>query len=400
MKSKILAVLVLSFVLTGQAHSASEASYIIHKSDGVYYADTDTYSDFSDTSFSEVLSQVMGSLPQGGLVLIKEGTYVVDAPISPVSNITVKCLQSKIENAPNIWTFQNTSADSINNLVLEGCNVNNKGTESAGGGFVKLYNVTGFTMRDTEIYTTTYTGPDNLFYLYNSSNILIDNNYIHDNGGTGIFLQGANGYRITNNRFKLNLDNSLDITHYEGGGTQQLADGYIAGNLLEDSGKIFVWGHSRVVITGNTVRKPRGSGIEVNNYYLGTGKNANDIVISNNVVNNCGNAGDGGCILVRGAANSGESKLSRVIISNNIITNDIPVGAPNWQDGITVQNGENISISGNQIIGQVPFKTKAIRVSKDSGTTQSLSCFISNNRLVGGTIQLATGTGCIASSNW
>ena len=383
----------------------SSNSYTVYKSGSTYYAVTGnaSYANSSNADLSTLVTTLMASLSSGGEIYLSlYGNHNWTTEVSPTNNITVRGINSRTTTlyvTANKWAFRNTDGDTLSNFRIFDLNFSIRGTADNGGGIVQLYNTTNFVMQRCEASTDTYTGPNNLFYLYKSSQIFINNNYIHDNGGTGVYLQGCKYYHITNNRFYANLDNVIDCAPYTG--VTGNGFGYIGGNITwGTAGSIYIWGQSLVDIANNILLSPRSSGIFVGNNSSTIGDDATDVNVMGNVIKNWAAVANGAAITMSGAAGTTQSLLKRVNITNNLLSNDA-TAVGTTQDGIQVVNGERGFIFGNSIQAPVSLNRDAIYLYTDGATPQTSCGQAQYNYLIGGTVNnFSGGTTWITTTNF
>jgi len=199
------------------------------------------------------------------------------------------------------------------------------------------------------------TGGDMRIVYWNSENISISGNDIRLNEHS-IELQGCRDSIVSGNNIS-QCDFGINLT--------MTTDTEVTGNTVDtvDGKGIHVWGglNSHLIITNNSIKRCGDGGISI--------EEADDIVISDNLIENNSLIGDntGGGIRLRGCSgvsvyrnallNNTQTQAQDKLSENNNWDNGYPDGGNYWRDynGTDNRSGLEQNMSGPDGIGDVPY---------------------------------------------
>jgi len=257
---------------------------------------------YSGTDAATVINDAISALsPSGGRVFIESGTYTISTTIGTYSasnnnielygqgNATI--LQAATNLNSDVIGVYNANGWYIHDLQVNGNRANQNGAGQGGG----------------------YDGIE----LYNSSNGVVEHNYVHDVKTVGIYLSGTN-------------DKTLD-------------------NLVVNSNAngIQVYGYSNYLIEDNTINGASDVGISISG--MSATQTISGVVCEGNIITNINldvspygvNSGDGIITGDNGIAGNGIAG-GNITISNNYI--DVAYV------GMWISQTQGVIVSGNTII--------------------------------------------------
>jgi len=191
----------------------TEASYIVFTDGGTVYASNGWTEriEYSGTDASLVIQAALDSLgSEGGMILIKEGTYVVSNTIRVPGDVTLSGVgyASKLVLADyadkEIIENKNGDAYVDSNIVIRDLQIDGNGgmqTHEAQVSAIVLTNVTNSRVEGCWIHNVAQLGTNAAIYVLHSSNVTIRGNMIYDNRYAGIFLRKGTNAIISNNWF-------------------------------------------------------------------------------------------------------------------------------------------------------------------------------------------------------
>lgn len=260
--------LVLPIAFTAQNVESSrkpskvtEASYIVFIDGGMVYASNGRTGrlEYYGTDASSVIQAVLDSLESdGGMVLIKEGTYVISKTIKIPGNVTLSgvgyATKLVLADYADEEVIENKHEDAYvdSNIVITNLQIDGNGARQTYGAQVSavfLTRVESCRVEGCWIHNVAQGGTNAGIYVRYSNNVAIRGNMIYDNRYAGIFLRkGANDI-ISNNWFRHNhravylRDHSYGIVEgnqiVSGGEGVRMygnaSDNIIQGNLIKDN---------------------------------------------------------------------------------------------------------------------------------------------------------------------
>ncbi len=324
------------------------ASYIIFKDGNTIYAKNGTTGkiEFQNADAATVIQGALNNLTAGRTwkekVVIK-GDFIIEKAISPQS-YTIIDIQGRLKLKDNITTnlrlfdLYNVNNIEIKNGILDG----NKSNQNKLQISILIGGCNNVTVQNVKsINWTLYT-----FYSYDSSDINFLYNRIEDCNECGIAIEGTIG-GLRNNvmgniikRTGLVGANNKNSVHYENAGSHP-QDSIIANNIIIEShgGGIVVMGACyKLSIVGNIIRDCQGGGMGL--------IACNDILVSNNILDNNGLGGPAGYHNgIRIDDNGVTPGSSDITIVSNRIKNHTGAGV------ITRGISDYITIVGNNVKG-------------------------------------------------
>lgn len=212
--------LVLSIAFTVQyvesprkPSKVTEASYIVFTDGVMVYASNGRTEriEYSGTSASGVIQAALDSLGSGGgMVLFKEGTYVISQTLRVPGGVTLSGVgyASKLVLADyaDEEVIENKNGDAYvdSNIVIRDLQIDGNGgmqTLEAQVSAIVLTGVTSCRIEGCRIHNVGQLGTNAGIYVLHSSNVTIRGNMIYDNRYAGIFLRKGTNAIISNNWF-------------------------------------------------------------------------------------------------------------------------------------------------------------------------------------------------------
>jgi len=250
----------------GKVSSVTEASYIVFTDGFSIYAKNGTSGiiDYSGSNAAEVIQAGIDALgSHGGIILIKEGTYVISSTIKVPGNVTLSGVgfatkfvladyadQNVIENKhPDAYVDSNIV---ISNLQIDGNGAKQSREQSVSVSAIFFTRVTKIRVEGCWIHNVSSVQNLNAgITTVLSSYIVIRGNMIYDNGYAGVFLSSGEGAIVSNNMFMRNhrgvylaghsraiVEGNQIISNDEGIRMYQTAsNNTIQGNLIKDNGE-------------------------------------------------------------------------------------------------------------------------------------------------------------------
>lgn len=228
------------------------------------------------------------TLVGGGDLYVPKGRYVVSSDLSPSDNTRIygaghdaSVLLSRGNPAGDrifISRDANKSNLTIERLGFEG-NWLSSQNESGSNGLITLTYWTNVVVRDCALrYAKTF-----IFNINKCNTVRIENCLCEYSSRDQIAVWNTQNIQILNNILRHNDDDSISVS--SDAGFDNRTECVVSGNQLEDTGSIRVHGRN-AVITGNTIRRARATGIAVGVSQLNANgiPGGHNIIISKNVI--------------------------------------------------------------------------------------------------------------------
>lgn len=238
------------------------------------------------TAFENAFSYLQSA--GGGQLYVPPGSYKISSDLNPSANTRI---YGAGRDASVLLSRGNPLGDRIfvslnankSNLTIEGLgfegNWLTSQSESGANGLVTLTYWTNVLVKDCAFRYAK-------FFIFNINKcdiVRIEGNICEYSSRDQIAVWNTSNIKIINNTLRHNDDDAISIGTDPGFDNKM--ECLISGNELEDTGPIRVHGRN-VVITQNTIRRPRGAGVsigllQINANNIPAGQN---IVIANNVI--------------------------------------------------------------------------------------------------------------------
>lgn len=348
------------------AGGSSSTTYYISKSGSTYYAkNSATGAVTSNSVFTTLFNNIVGSMTTGGVLTIKDGTFVITSPgLSMNNNVSVFCTKGTILQlgyngiAINFYNTHDARLSDANIYGLKGSYSSGRGIYFSGNSYrnkVSNNYINSFGTKGIHIYGSGCT--------YN----IISDNTVYDVNEEGIMIAYSNHNTVKNNKVEITGNHGIVST----GGSYNIIDA----NDVSAAGQNHVsgWAHG-IAVDGNGGSNPCFGDKITNNIVNGTyhagievADQANKCVISKNLVENSGTFGGNmyGIYFGGGMDESYECAISDNVIrdsaaegiyiggsSGNLtnkvtMTNNVVTGCS--LDGIKIEYCDNINVQNNVV---------------------------------------------------
>jgi len=273
----------------GKVSAVTEASYIVFTDGFTIYAKNGVTGviDYSGSNAAEVIQAGIDALgSHGGIVLIKEGTYVISSTIKVPGNVTLSGVgfatklvladyadQRVIENKhPNAFLDSNIV---ISNLQIDGNGAGQSEEPSVSASAIFFTRVTESRVEGCWLHNVSKVQNLNAgITTVLSSYIIMRGNTIYDNRYAGVFLSSREGSIVSNNIFMRNHRGVYLAGH---------SNAIVEGNRLTSNGEGIRMYEvaSNNLITGNLIKDSYQEGILVTHLTC-----QNNYLVDNHLINN------------------------------------------------------------------------------------------------------------------
>ena len=272
----------------------NEASYII-STDGVTVNAVNGETgrtDYYGTDASSVVQAAIDSLgPSGGIIWIKEGTYVISSTVKVPGNVTLSGVGFATKLVLADFADQEVIANKhagdyvdsgivITDLQIDGNGA--KQTPEAQVSAIFLSRVSRSRIEECWIHNVAPYSINAGFYALHSAYLTIRGNAIYNNQYAGIFLSGGRYGIISDNMFNGNHRAVYLASHF---------NGVVEGNQIvsgHEGIRMYVFA-SNNLIQGNLIKDNTEEGIVITHQECG-----NNMLLGNKLVNNVVQIFDGG----------------------------------------------------------------------------------------------------------
>jgi parallel beta-helix repeat protein len=272
----------------GKVSAVTEASYVFFTDGFAVYARNGTTGviDYSGNDAAAVIQAGIDALgSHGGIILIREGTYVISSTIRVPGNVTLSGVgfatklvladyadQRVIENKhPEAFVDSNIV---ISNLQIDGNGARQSEEPSVSASAIFFTRVTNSRVEGCWIHHVSWVQNLNAgVATILSSYIVIRGNMIYDNAYAGVFLSSGDGAIVSNNVFMRNHRGVYLAGH---------SNAIVEGNRFtsNDEGIRMYQVASNNLITGNIIKDSSEEGIVI------TAEAQNNFLHGNYLINN------------------------------------------------------------------------------------------------------------------
>jgi parallel beta-helix repeat protein len=286
-------ILVLSLAFTVQFTGSSrrfsritEASYIVFIEDRVIYAENGKtgFVEYSGSDASSVIQAALNSLgSNGGIIWIREGTYVITSTIRVPGNVTLRgtgfATKLILADSADQEVIANKHTEDYvdSNIVISNLQIDGNGAKQTPGAQVSTIffsRVSRSRVENCWIHGVAPGSTNAGVYALYSSYLTVRGNVIYDNSYAGVFLASGTNAIIVGNVFYHNHRGVYLAGHL---------NGVVKGNQIVsgDEGVRLYMSASSNLIEGNSIRDNSEEGIVITHR-----KGVNNLIIGNSLVNN------------------------------------------------------------------------------------------------------------------
>jgi parallel beta-helix repeat protein len=273
----------------GKVSAVTEASYIVFTDGFTVYSKNGVtgVTDYSGSSAAEVIQAGIDALgSHGGIVLIKEGTYVISSTIKVPGNVTLSgvgfATKLVLADYANQRVIENKHPDAfvdsnivISNLQIDGNGARQSEEPSVSASAIFFTRVTESRVEGCWLHNVSRVQNLNAgITTVLSSDIIIRGNTIYDNRYAGVFLSSRKGAIVSNNIFMRNHRGVYLAGH---------SNAIVEGNQLSSNGEGIRMYEvaSNNLITGNLIKDSYQEGILVTHLTC-----QNNYLVDNHLINN------------------------------------------------------------------------------------------------------------------
>jgi parallel beta-helix repeat protein len=281
----------------GKVSAVTEASYVVFTDGYIVYARNGTTGiiDYFGSDAAEVIQWGIDAIGSyGGIILIREGTYVIYSTIKVAGNVTLRGVgfatklvladyadHRVIENKhPEAFVDSNIV---ISDLQIDGNGAKQSRDQSVSASAIFFTRVTRVRVERCWIHdVSSVQNMNGGITAVLSSYVIIQGNMIYDNGYAGVFLSGGEGAIVSDNVFIRNHRAVYLAGH---------SDAIVKGNQIvsNDEGIRLYQTASNNIITENLIRDSREQGINIKHSSC-----ENNFVFGNYLIGNCVQISDNG----------------------------------------------------------------------------------------------------------
>jgi hypothetical protein len=310
-----------------QVNAVATTSYVV-SADGTTISALNTVTGKVDFSGTDAAAIIMSAAVANSKVLIKAGTYIINHPDTSgikISNSNVELYGEgqtvtilRLADGANskVIDFSQTSNDYMHDLQIDGNRLNQ--AQGTGSPATSMSGVVG----------------------WESTGLVIANNYVHDVRDMGIDLVACTSSQVLNNLVVNSDANGITIDNQEGGSGIT-----VSGNTVDGASDVGItaWYGNGVTASGNTIRNimmntsPYSSSNGGTHVGMMVEVDSNQVTFSGNQINNVGTG-----------LSTGGGTATTVLYDSNTVTNCGQALYSEGVDGLKVTNNMFSGIAQSQ----------------------------------------------------